>query len=176
MRNKTIRSRVVGSLLSVSFLVASCTSLQNHPALEALQGIKPQSPFVEGSFEFGGPNRKWAGPVSFVLTVNARDPGLAKVRTQPEVRAWSPTEDPQILNRVPAAAVPRTQLSADDARAGLSEIGSQMTSDSRTFGGCLYPVRARLVRLDGSILEKQGCRSPAGWPNSVSRAVVLFLE
>ena len=169
-------SRKPLSILVLALVLGACGSLHNQPALEALQGLKPQSPFVEGYFEFGGPSRKWAGPVSFVLTVNTRDPGAARVRTQPEIRAWSPTEDPQILNRGPAAASPRTQVSSDDARAQLAELGSQFVSDTRTFGGCLYPVRARLVRLDGSILEKQGCRSPSGWPNSVSRAFSVFLE
>jgi hypothetical protein len=62
------------------------------------------------------------------------------------------------------------------ARADLRSLGSTMAQAPSAFTGCLYPIRARLIRSDGSVLERQGCRDNSGWPVVVSRMVSNALE
>ena len=40
----------------------------------------------------------------------------------------------------------------------------------------MYPVRLRLVRANGGLVDKMGCRSDVGWPRAVSEAVSAFLS
>ncbi|MBC7692825.1 MAG: hypothetical protein H7222_13775 [Methylotenera sp.] len=42
--------------------------------------------------------------------------------------------------------------------------------------GCLSPLKVRLVRSDGSVLEKEGCRNALGWPGYVSQMVSALIS
>lgn len=154
---------LVGSLLSLS----GCFTAQNPSTLEAIDaaaGAKGQ-PFVEAYFEFGGPAAKWAGPESSVVRVLARDAsGKAQVSVTPDPRGMN------VVGRAPAEA--RAGVwTAEYARAQFAEMAAIMENDPTYSGPCMFPVRVRLVRQDGSVFEKSGCRSQQGWPGLVSRTV-----
>ena len=59
-------------------------------------------------------------------------------------------------------------------RPGSSAVFNDTTGEA--FKGCLYPVRARLIRADGSVVEKQGCRSQLGWTRVASETVSLLIS
>jgi hypothetical protein len=40
----------------------------------------------------------------------------------------------------------------------------------------MFPVRVRLIRSDGTLIERQGCRGQAGWPRVASEVVNHFIE
>lgn len=62
------------------------------------------------------------------------------------------------------------------AREKLQALAQSLATDTPDFSGCLYPVRVRLVREDGSILEKAGCRGQKGWPRLASQTLAEILE
>ncbi len=156
------------------FVLAGCTSLQNPSSMEALKAVEAvSSPFVEAFVEFAGPDARWAGPASLVVRVDTRQSAVAHVTSQPAVRAMAhPPADGTTAGRGLAS---EPGMPTPKARALFSELATQMQADAQSFSGCLYPVRVRLIRQDGSVLEKHGCRSHQGWPQAVSKAVSTFL-
>ena len=48
-------------------------------------------------------------------------------------------------------------------------LAESISTDKTPFFGCLSPVRARLIRSDGSLVEKFGCRSFQGWASVASQ-------
>jgi hypothetical protein len=65
-----------------------------------------------------------------------------------------------------------TQVNARDQVARLAEA---IRDDDSPFSGCLNPVRVRLIRTDGILLERQGCRGQEGWPKVASEVASHFL-
>jgi hypothetical protein len=70
----------------------------------------------------------------------------------------------------------RVSAREPEARAELGDLGQSMLETGLPFAGCLYPVRARLVRADGSVLEQQGCRGNSGWPVAAGRVISSALD
>jgi hypothetical protein len=166
-----MRSTALG--LGLAGLLGGCTSLQNQNGLEAFKAAeKSTSPIVEAFFEYGGPDSRWAGPSALIVRVDARERGMAKVTSQPQVRLRHLPADGTTAGRGLASV---SSVTSDEARTQLAEIATQMQADAQTFSGCLYPLRVRLVRQDGGVLEKHGCRSTQGWPSAVSKAVSFYL-
>ncbi len=158
--------------------VTACSSLHEQPALDALSQIKDQAaatPFVEGYFEFVGPHAKWAGPSAWVIHIDAREGEFAKVKAQPPVA-------PESAPRSPAQAGARPQapgVTVQAARAQLANLAAMMAPDRRPQStlseACLHPIRVRLIRQDGAVLDQIGCRSVTGWESQVSKATGFFM-
>ncbi len=189
-------------MLSVCALTAfGCTSLNNNSTLEAMQESMGSGglAYVEGFIEYSGPQSRWVGPATFSLHIEARDPGEAKVSFRPDL--WSRDGGPAPELREPvrklgstekdglsekeagspstalSANMPRSlALSSEQAREELAYLATAMQGPEQKFSGCLSPVKVRLIRADGGVLERQGCRSQSGWPKAAGDVVHSFLK
>lgn len=175
-------------MMAVCISLSACLSARNHPALDAAQGIpgvggqqgtKSDENIVEVYFEFPGPQEKWAGPASFVLHVSAKDPHWALIHIAP---AWFNEEDtfdvpvPGVSPAPNPAKVSIKGLSSDFARERMRYLaGAVLSGNDPAFKGCLSPVRVRLIRDDGTFIEKTGCRSESGWSKIASDMVEYFM-
>lgn len=163
-------SKKITSLLLLSVSVTGCTTAMNSSPLALHSETGQSGSFVEAWIEQVGPPAKWAGPQSFLVHVSARDPKLTEISFAPELfpkRSWD------LQGRTPAA----NAFTLEAAREELHFLASAIEGESTPeFRGCMYPVRVRLVRGDGSILEKQGCRAAYGWPNTANRMIASLLE
>jgi hypothetical protein len=145
---------------------------------------------VEAFIEHAGPAEKWAGPEPVMVQFSARDANHAySLLSAPEWRVGGTGADPEIkadTARAPAAqghhqdapqaamageASVRKAWKGEELRARLALFAEAVADPSATAqaGGCLYPVRVRLLRADGTVLEKAGCRASKGWPQLASR-------
>ena len=127
----------------------------------------PAKPFVEVSIEFPGPQQKWSGPQNFIVRVSTMQPGSAEITVAPPL-------DHSSLSGVRTPCIESASLSVEMAREQMLRLNSAMSLDESTFTGCLLPIHVRLVRIDGTVVEKKGCRSPVGWPR-VAGDVANFL-
>lgn len=150
-------------------------------------------PFIEAYIEYLGPNEKWAGPSTFLLHVSAPVdlPGNEEAEVQIEVipellEAESPPvleptqkkkkdKEVQIQNRV-LASKNTEKMSKKIAQAHLNELALAIQKEDVPFEACLSPLKVRITRMDGKVLEKEGCRGVEGWPKKVSEVVSQFLE
>lgn len=158
--------------------LAGCMAARS--TLEAIEGeldFAKGGPVVEAFIEYTGPHSKWAGPQSFLLHLSARD--SAEESGKGATLVISPAIFAEVEkaagNRRGAARAPAsTGMSVEVARSRLADLsnalqGDEEDSPSHEFRGCLYPLRVKLVRQDGAILEKHGCRAREGWSMSVSQ-------
>lgn len=167
---------------------------------------KPEAlSFVELFIEYPGPQEKWAGPANFVLHVKAKENGPAMVMATPSwfnspIAKHEPKEPPQGImaarlataNTAPAnGAAKGAAKGAKGANDGssvnrgpaseyvrdqMNRLAAAMKEDTPSFRGCLSPVRIRLVRSNGALVEKAGCRSEKGWPHVASELVEQFMS
>ena len=171
MISRKISRQGFAILAVLSSALSACSGLQNPSSLDMFgAAAKSVSPIVEAYFEFGGPEARWAGPTSWSLRVEAREGEFAKVVSQPEVRG-KVSGELHGSGRAPAEAA---GIPLETAREALGDLATQIQTDAQTFAGCLSPVRARLIRQDGSVVEKYGCRSHTGWPQAVSKVMADF--
>ncbi len=171
MISQKISRRGLAILAVLSSTLSACSGLQNPSTLDMFgSAAKSVSPIVEAYFEFGGPEARWAGPTSWSLRVEAREGEFAKVVSQPEVRG-KVSGELHGTGRAPAEA---NGIPLETAREALGDLATQIQTDAQTFAGCLSPVRARLIRQDGTVVEKYGCRSHTGWPQAVSKVMADF--
>ncbi len=164
----------LASVVTVLVSLSACVGAQNPASQEMLeQGFA----YVEAFIEFAGPEARWAGPQSFILHVDARDGTRAKIELTPSpfrkaVQRKAPT-DGSIVERTLASA---GQGPSDTVRDRLADLAAMLDSPDRSFRGCLSPVRVRLIRSDGAVTERQGCRSQISWTRTASRIFSDFLS
>jgi hypothetical protein len=148
---------------------ASCVGMHGQSTLDAIQGsIAENKPIVEAFVEYPGPQERWAGPSSLVVHITARDGVEPTVTLTPGVfQAESGVSDF-------STPVRKSGLTTQVVRERLALVATALTqaglSTDEKQGGCLSPVRARLIKSDGSIIEKRGCRSQTGWAFQASDA------
>ena len=192
---KSIQSLVV---LTSLMGLAGCLSTQNQAPTE---NPNQASPVVEAYFEYPGPLEKWAGPATWMMHVKVSDQGAPEIKVTPEFARFIPKpvenkapaapdntapQDGSVAPRVPASSlslaiqteplVPRKLLPSETARDLLNQLASSSNNATPNFSGCMYPVRMRLVRANGGLVEKTGCRSDVGWPRTMSETVSAFLN
>lgn len=171
-----------GIALSLGSIGWGCLSTQTQTSLDGTttgaNGSGAQ-PFVEAYIEYPGPQEVWSGPGSFLVHVQAREAGPAQITLTPALR--SPDGDANSA-RQPAgsaasvAASPAAhRMSSEEARTQIAHLVTALQGAQAPFSGCMYPVRVRLVRADGGLFERQGCRSPLGWSRAVSEAASSFI-
>jgi len=163
------------AVLSASFVMAasSCLGPQSQMTLDEIQGSVGSQPFVEAYIEYGSPQEKWAAPSAFMLHINAKDTGTAKLTLTPQIFGQAKPEA-TLQTRAPAS-ISQAGMSSNIARDHLNELGVAIQGADQPFSGCLNPVRVRLVRQDGALTEKQGCRG-FGWTRTASEKVNTFLS
>lgn len=173
------------SLTLIALFAVGCMTSSPHNTLEIMEGeiankmgikvipVAP-SPFVEAFIEFAGPHERWMGPQPMVLNIvaaagpNNDQPEFAQVGVFPESGPENAAEGRSIAS---TKGVPLKV-----AREVLDNLAKSMSEETAEFSGCLYPVRVRLVRADGSLLEKAGCRGQKGWPRIASQSLSSILE
>ncbi len=168
----------IGTVVGVVLGFTGCMGLHQGSAIDGTPAAQQSTakPYVEAYFEYPGPQEKWAGPPSFILHVVARggDTAATEISVTPELYG---KRDPNNNPTMAAERRPASQtLTSQATRDYLGTLAVNMQGGGiADFSGCLYPVRVRLVRSDGALLEKQGCRSQAGWSRSASDAVSYFV-
>lgn len=164
-RNKILTG--MGILIAAS--VSGCSS--GKPAATATKAAQ-ESPFVEATIEYIGPPRKWAGYETLSIHLSASGAQNAQVTVVPDLMLAQ--------QRMPASLVSPQATSAhvspDLLRTQLAELGKAVQQPEPEFSECMYPVRVRLVRADGTVLQKEGCRSPKGWPALVSQSASRWMK
>lgn len=189
---KNAARALAGVTFALTLTGWGCLSMQSQTSLDGGGNTTTNTstqPYVEAYIEYPGPQAKWAGPMSYILHVSAKDSGAAQITTTPQLLTDEPKaeheshEAPSVSQRAPAAsAVSQAiapaihHMSSEDARAQLAHLVSALQGVQAPFRGCMTPVRVRLVRADGGIFERQGCRSELGWSRTVSETVSAFVE
>ncbi len=152
-------------------LMSGCLGPQSQMSLDEIQNSVSSQPYVEAYIEYGSPQEKWSGPTAFMLHINAKETGTAQLTLTPQIVGQAKPEATLIL-RTPAS-VEQSGMSANIARDHLSELATALQGPEHAFSGCLNPIRVRLIRQDGALTEKQGCRG-YGWSRSASEKVDAF--
>ena len=173
--------KIVLNILSCSIIASgltACLSMQSQTTLDAIQASMSAQPFTEAYIEYPGPSEKWSGPTSFIMHVTAKDSGTAQVYVSPALfnkPGSKEIEAPTAPGRTLAAVVPHG-ITGDAARDQLSHLATALQGADESFRGCLSPVRVRMIRADGSLLEKKGCRGQNGWSKAASESVNYFIS
>lgn len=171
-------------LAGVSIGATGCFStFSNNPALDVLEGMAAGGKgFVEAYIEYQGPDEKWVGPPTFLLHINAKEEMAVIKIAQPAFQGDEgilPKNSAIPLNvRRPASGQNVGQnvgMTGEVARNQLNLLASAIQSGDVSFQGCLSPLRVRMIRVDGGVIDKQGCRGNEGWPKVVGEAVSQFM-
>lgn len=154
----------VVSVIAVG-VASGCVNGRNS-TLDEIAGVfsSDKAVYTEAFLDYPGPADQWAGPAHFILHVTAKDK-VAEVQIPAQ---WYPVASD---HRAPASA-----LTGEEARAKLSDLAASMRDDSGDYHGCLYPIRVRLIRADGNVLDKMGCRDQSRWSKTASETVDFFFS
>lgn len=173
------KKAVTGRALSIGCLMATanlagCFSMQNQTTIDGVQEATSKLPIVEAVIEYPGPQDRWAGPVTFTMQIVAKDAGPAIIKVSPALFQGSAVrmKENEVDNRAPASG---KGLSGEEARDRLAHLAASLSGGEESFRGCLYPIRLRFVRADGSLSEKKGCRGQSSWSRNVSQSVNDFI-
>lgn len=161
------------ALVWLTWLASGCLSMQSPTTIDNIQqaATTGSQPYVEAYVEYRGPSDKWAGPTTFLLHVVAKDAGVARVSITPALFGAPAKDAPNTAGRGLASK----GMAGETARDHMARLALSVQGGDIPFRGCLSPVRVRLVRADGALLEKSGCRSGEGWPRAASEAVNQFI-
>ncbi len=169
----------------IGALSVSCVGSREHPMLtELYKGETSEAaPFVEAYIEYVGPGEKYAGYKNFLVYLRARDEKNVEISYSPHMKFHHNQQVPdektrEIANikagdmKIEKIQIVRgylTRLSdlLEEADGEKEKVGE--VKDSKT--ACLSPVRVRLIRQDGALIEKHGCRTPTGWTVKLSQLV-----
>lgn len=161
-----VSMRRLGIVAAVLVLATGCVGSQPQSALDAMEAGMA---FVEGYIEFGGPSARWAGPEAVVLHVDAHDSNHAKIDLTPTIFHKAPKGSATTSGRGLASSGKAVVVSSETVRGLLGDLAGTLDSPDRQFRGCLSPIRVRLIRSDGAVVERQGCRTQIAWTRTASR-------
>ncbi len=162
-------------VIAACLVFPACLSMQNQTTLDGISGA---GPYVEAYIEYPGPSDRWAGPSHFILHVLAKDSGMAQIAVTPALFKVSNAEKnaPGAKAIGAVTELTRTQgMSGEGAREELGKLMTALTGGEASFRGCLSPVRVRVIRADGAVTERHGCRGNRGWSKAVSESVDHFI-
>lgn len=195
MKKITTRNWIIlAAICGLSMTLVHCTSVKN-------QSLGPKSefsnePFVEAYLEFPGPRRLWAGPQTVVIHVKAKDGETPELAVTPAYFQSAPLEVSEEKVTIAKRAISSTtedEVSAASGKAQVLKVGTRMKmpvaavrdeladiidsfEDTPVAAtGCAFPVRMKLIRTNGGVLEKVGCRGSAAWTKTASEAASRFL-
>jgi hypothetical protein len=163
--------------VGLAAVMAGCLGAQQQSTLDnmgaAVAGGKSQAvPVVEAYFEFAAPHEKWAGPAALNLHLVAREGDFAKLKwTSRTLQAELAALPGQVQNPDPNFRVP-----LGVAREALAQLEKGISEGNEPFFGCTSPVSLKLIKANGAIVEKQGCRSDRGWPKLASQLTSDWLK
>src|SRR4051812_42875295 len=93
---RTLARLLAGSVIALAWGGAGCLSMQSQTSLDATNNANPvvsNQPYVEVYVEYAGPQIKWAGPVSYILHVTAKDAGQAQITLTPALQTTESKRD-----------------------------------------------------------------------------------
>ncbi|OFZ83138.1 MAG: hypothetical protein A2583_12945 [Bdellovibrionales bacterium RIFOXYD1_FULL_53_11] len=168
MRRLIVVSRT--AVLAAFFAVfASCAGTNS--TLDIIQDEIMGQPYVEAFIEFAGPQARWSGPAAVTVHVVARDGAAAQINVVPPMfKDQLDIKNPELAKSRSLAST-RQMPGIDAAREQLAGLFMAMNGMEKDFTGCAFPVRVRLIKADGSVFEKHGCRSHASWTAAASATV-----
>ncbi len=182
-----MKKLALGVMLAGSVGCVGANNASLSTVVEALEGARSTSPFVEAHIQYVGPEARWAGPVLWTVHVVAREgspvfevtPGLPRAKT---------TTAPEVSNRAPASALGLTQIpegqlvrtetkgfTLEQVRERLAHLASVVIAGEKETQACSTVIRVRLSRADGSVVENQGCRASTNWSQTVSEVATEFM-
>lgn len=182
-----MKKLALGVMLAGSVGCVGANNASLSTVVEALEGARPTSPFVEAHIQYVGPEARWAGPVLWTVHVVAREgspvfevtPGLPRAKT---------TTAPEVSNRAPASALGLTQIpegqiarqetkgfTLEQVRERLAHLASVVIAGDKETQACSTVIKVRLSRADGSVVENQGCRASTNWSQTVSEVATEFM-
>ena len=148
--------------LTLIVLLTGCSSMNDHP----IQEMTPSNaPFVEAQLEYSGPDARWGGPATINFYMSAAG-DTVKAVMRPELIDLNKKQELAPGSRHLAAL---NGYKVEDARKDLLELAQHVLESESPYKGCMYPVKVKIVRSDGAVLEKKGCRSESGWTRSASQ-------
>ena len=155
---------LVISALAVAWTVTGCMTGQDKTTLDLIAGST--MPYTEAYIEYRGPPDRWAGPANWILHVSSKDAQNPEI-TVPD--AWKAADT--VTARKPASQT----TTSEESRAKIGALASAMEEEDSGYQGCLYPIHVRLIRADGFVLDKQGCRGQSHWAKAASETVDYFM-
>jgi hypothetical protein len=188
--------------VGTSLILGACVGANNaslSTVVEALEGARNPSPYVEAYVQYLGPDARWAGPALWTLHVTARDGVAPQFEVTPALpRAERIESKPaptgvEVTNRAPASALGLTQMpavavaevspvasgtktySTEEIRERLAHLATTVQAGENETRACSTVVKVRLSRADGSVVEKQGCRGSVAWSQVVSEFSAEFI-
>jgi hypothetical protein len=150
----------------MGYAVTGCMTGEDKATLDAIAGNSSQ-PYVEAFVEYRGPQARWAAPATWTVHVVAKEGEKPQVTVPP---AWR-NEEATTTARRPASQL----ITGEEARVKIGELASAIGDSKSGFTGCLYPIHARLIRGDGNVLDKEGCRGQSSWDKAASEWVDYFM-
>jgi hypothetical protein len=154
--------KVVATLLLVAG--SGCVGAHQSTFDEISNALGGGKNFTEAFIDYPGPAEQWAGPARFTLHVTTKDTQVSVVIPA----QWHPVITPG--HRTVAST-----MTGDQAREKLTDLATAMAEDSSVYQGCMYPIRVRMIRSDGSVLDKEGCREQSKWSKTASETVDYFI-
>lgn len=189
----------LGAVSAALLVTSSCSSIQDEIQGRApASAAATAESFVEAFIEYAGPSERWAGPEPLMVQFSARDGDQAyslvsqptwkspavhiqagagrapasKQGVEHDNSAVVTGHDPVAQQVIEGEGTHRKSWSADELRVRLAQLAESVEESKIEYpGGCLYPVRIRLLRADGGVVEKAGCRSSRGWVKDASALV-----
>lgn len=162
--------------LALAFIVTAfsgCLGSRSQASLDEISdSLGTSSPYVEAFIEYGAPQSKWVGPTAFLLHIDAKDNTATSIAVTPAM--FEKVKPSATMGERVPASVSQAGMTTNVARDHLTELAKNMEEGGTPYSGCLNPIRVRLIRQDGTLTEKQGCRG-FGWARSASEKVNIFL-
>jgi hypothetical protein len=158
--------KISGALLlaSMGVIGSGCVGAHQSTFDEISNALGGSKNFTEAFIDYPGPAEQWAGPARFTLHVTTKDTQVSVVIPA----QWHPV-------MTPGRRAVASTMTGDQAREKLSDLATAMAEDSSAYQGCMYPIRVRLIRSDGSVLDKEGCREQSKWSKTASETVDYFI-
>jgi hypothetical protein len=161
MRKKQFRQLF---FLGLMFSISACFNTNSDVVSPDRPAEEEAAPFTEAYITYPGPNEKWTGPKTSVIHLVTRGTKEAQISVVPSPLRAN-TEDP----KQPGATLHGPPV--ETVREDLARLHAAMQEKERVFHGCLSPIRVTLIRGDGILIERQGCRGQLGWPRVASEIV-----
>ena len=142
-------------------LLTSCFGSSKSTVLDG-DGSDDANPlYTEVFLDYGGPHAKWAGPKDLVIHLTARNgkEGVLSV-THPNFKS----------------SHVQSQIPIEQAREQLMRLHQQLTQEEVPIVSCSSPMRIRLVRSDGALIARMGCRGEGGWERLASEMTLKWLD
>jgi hypothetical protein len=171
MFEKVMKSRMIPlwSCSGLLMVLSGCFGSTGDSVAPRSQGEDSSLPYVEAMIEYPGPHEKWAGPQNFIIHLNTKSVGRARVEISTSIfKAESGST--RELKPVTYGLTPEA------GREQIARLSVALRAQESSVSGCLLPVRVRLIRADGVIVAREGCRGQAGWPQVASEVTSHLIE